>query len=252
MGRPCLTHDLILSLMGIGITGMTPLSANLVEIFQRGSEIAGILDLPANHWPGPGQYLPCQPVSDDAGLLPSHLFRVLGTPGQLTVGPIPVNWQPGDSLICTAPQGRGFNLPGSARRVGLIPYGVSPFRLLCLGKQALSQGAVVALYTETMLPPEVLVGMPSQVEVLPLDALVENPDWPDFLAIDLERSAIERFRGQITPERLNCGGEVLVRTPMPCRGVGECGVCAVHTSRGWRLACEHGPVFPMAEVFDVA
>lgn len=231
---------------------MTPLSANLIEIFQRGSEIAGVLDLPVKHWPQPGQYLPCQPVTGGVDLLPANLFRVLGHPDQLTVGAIPATWQPGDSLICTAPQGRGFSLPRSARRVGLIPYEVSPFTLLSLGNDALSRGAVVALFTDAVLPPEELVEMPSQVEVLPLDALVENPGWPDYLAIDLERSAIDRFRDQHAPQRLSCDGEVLVRTPMPCRGMGECGVCAVHTRRGWRLACEHGPVFPKAEVFDVA
>jgi hypothetical protein len=231
---------------------MTYNTATLIEIIQRGSEIAGVLDLPAKHWPQPGQYLPCQPVTGGNDLLPTNLFRVLGHPGQLTLGSIPPAWQPGEELLCTAPQGHGFHIPASARRVGLIPYAVTPFRLLSLVESALSQRAMVAVFSDSMLSSEELFWMPSQVEVLHFDALVENPGWPDYLAIDLERSAIDQFRDQLPTQCLNCAGEVLVRTPMPCRGVGECGVCAVHTRRGWRFVCDHGPVFPMGEVLNVA
>jgi hypothetical protein len=143
-------------------------------------------------------------------------------------------------------------MPVSARRVGLIPYEVSPFGLLSLVDAALSRGAVVALFSDSVLSPEVLFWMPSQVEVLPVAELLENPDWPDYLAIDLERSAMNRCFDQLAPHCLPCAGEVLVRTPMPCRGVGACGVCAVHTRRGWHFTCTDGPVFPMREVFDVA
>ena len=39
------------------------------------------------------------------------------------------------------------------------------------------------------------------------------------------------------------GAQVLVRTPVPCGGAGECGVCAVTFRSEWRLACKDGPVF---------
>lgn len=228
------------------------LSVNLIELFQQGSETVGVLDLPTEHWPRPGQYLPCQPVDGDTELLAVNLFRVLGHADQLTLGPIPPAWQPGEELICTTPQGHGFNIPASVLRVGLIPYEVSPFRLLSLVDAALSGVAVVAVFSDYVLPPEVLYWMPSQVEVLPLVDLLENPDWPDYLAIDLERSAVDRLFEHLAPHLLTCTGEVLIHTPMPCRGVGACGVCAVHTRRSWRFACSDGPVFPIAEVCDVA
>lgn len=214
--------------------------------------MVGALDLPAKHWPHPGQFLACQALGADIELLPVNLFRVLGHSNQLTLGSLPPNWQPGDGLICTPPQGHGFHLPASALRVGLVPYEVSPFRLLSLVDAALSQGAVVALFSDSVLPPEELSWMPSQVEVLPLEELVEHPDWPDYLAIDLERSAQQRCYDRLAPHCLSSAGEVLVRTPMPCRGVGACGVCTIHTRRGWRFTCLDGPVFPLAEVFDVA
>ena len=43
-------------------------------------------------------------------------------------------------------------------------------------------------------------------------------------------------------------GEVLVVTPMPCGGRAQCGVCTVATAKGAKLACEEGPVFPLAEI----
>ena len=44
------------------------------------------------------------------------------------------------------------------------------------------------------------------------------------------------------------GGEAqaLVRTPMPCGALADCGVCTVRTSRGPKLACKDGPVFDLS------
>jgi hypothetical protein len=41
--------------------------------------------------------------------------------------------------------------------------------------------------------------------------------------------------------------QVLVVTPAPCGGLAECGVCAVTTRRGWKMACKDGPVFSLNE-----
>jgi hypothetical protein len=231
---------------------MTSLQATLVEIFQLGSEIAGAIDLPGNYWPQPGQYLPCQRVGNGSDGLPTHLFRVVGEPGALNLAPIPEAWSPGDRLVCAPPQGHGFALPRPAQRVGLIPFYVSPARLLSLAGTALSQRAAVSLFYDAVPPVDWLERVPSQVEVLPLASLQENPDWPDYLAIDLERPAIPEFVDRVDLQDLHCSGQVLVRTDLPCRGLGDCGVCAVHTRRGWRFACVDGPVFPMAEVLHVA
>jgi len=231
---------------------LTSLTATLVEILQLGPEIAGRVELPSKHWPVPGQYLACQRVRDDMEILPANLFPVLGISHLLTVGPIPAVWQPGDQLACALPQGHGYDVPVSARRVGLVPYRVSPARLMTLVTPVLAGGASVALFYEGHLTQEVLDWVPSQVEVLPLSELLENPDWPDYLAVDLAREAIGSIFEQGALSALNCEGEVLVRTPMPCRGLGECGVCAIYTKHGWRFACKDGPVFSMREVFDVA
>jgi len=36
--------------------------------------------------------------------------------------------------------------------------------------------------------------------------------------------------------------------PMPCGGLGDCGLCAVDLKRGWKLACKDGPVFDLNEL----
>jgi hypothetical protein len=86
--------------------------------------------------------------------------------------------------------------------------------------------------------------------------LKENLSWPDFLAVDLahaELAGLLRFLGLDDPGRpMPFSGQVLIRTDMPCHGVGGCGVCAVQTRRGWRLACVDGPVFDLSEVIHVA
>ena len=231
---------------------MTFLIANLLEIFQLGSEIAGVLDLPRKHWPQPGQYLPCQRVDDAVDGLPTHLFRVVGAADLLNLAPIPEAWSPGDRLACVPPQGHGFALPGFAQRVGLIPFNVSPARLLSIAGTALSQSAAVSLFYETPSTVGWLERVSSQVEILPLSALQENLDWPDYLAVDLDRSVIPEFMDRINICDLHCRGQVLVRTDMPCRGLAECGVCAVHTRHGWRYVCVDGPVFPLEEILHVA
>ncbi len=227
-------------------------TAKLVEVIQLGTEIAGLIDLPEKNWPLSGQYLPCQRLEGDIGGLATPLFPMLIGANRLALGALPSDWQPGDLLACTAPQGHGFHLPGSARRVGLVPYGVSPARLLTLVSDCLVQRAAVSLFTDSSMPQDVLSRVPSQVEILPMNALVEEPGWPDYLAVDMERSALSGFIDQVDPDKWRCEAEVLIFTPMPCRGVGECGVCAVRTRRGWRYACVDGPVFPLEEVVHVA
>jgi len=224
----------------------------LVEILQIGSERAGVLDIPEKHWPDPGQYLGCQRFDDSSEPLPHQLFRIIGDEGILNLSPIPQSWQPGDQLLVTPPQGHGFSLPRDARRLALLPYKVSPTRLLSLVNGALAQNASISLFCETFPDPEIMTQLPSIVEVNQISTLLENLDWPDFLAADLPRDDLEGFSGLFSQESSNMEGQVLVRTPMPCRGLGECSVCTVRTKKGWKYACIDGPVFPLKEILHVA
>jgi len=231
---------------------MPELTAKLVEIFSLGDIRAGILDLPRPAWPEPGQYLPAQALSATSEILPTQLFRVATETERLALAPLPASWQPGDTLVTLPPQGHGFQLPRGARRVALCAIGVDPNRLLPLIPLALAQAATVTLFCDPQPSPDILSQIPSVVEVAPLAALNDNLTWPDALAADLNRDALPRLAEILPEEKLSFEGQVLVRTDMPCHGLAECGVCAVETRHGTKLACVDGPVFDLNEVLHVA
>ena len=228
------------------------MQTKLIEITHIGSSTAGVLDIPPKFWPQPGQYLPCQRDADHLNILPTNLFRILGPDGRLYLAPLPEYWLPGDHINCLPPQGKGFSLPPTARRIGLLALDVSPLRLLPLLKHALAENAALVLFWDAQPNHDILHLLPAMVEVSPTASLVENLDWMDYLAVDLELDKlpqVDTLLGTLNPP---FEGQVLVRTPMPCRGIGKCGVCAVKTHHGWKLACIDGPVFDLQEVHHVA
>jgi hypothetical protein len=231
---------------------MPELKAPLVEVFQLGETLAGVLDLAPKFWPEPGQYLPAQGRQREMELLPINLFRVLGEVGRLSVGPIPKTWQPGEQIFLLSPNGHGFHLPASARRVGLCAVNVSPSRLLSLVPLALAQDSAVTLFCDPQPTQDILQRVPSVVEVAPISVLQENLAWPDFIAIDLPHKLLPLLDKILNKKNLPVEGQVLVRTSMPCHGLGECSVCTVETRHGNKLACVDGPVFPLKEVLHVA
>jgi hypothetical protein len=191
--------------------------------------------------PAPGQYLSaCS--SSLAEPLPVALFPAGLEGDELVVAPpLPAHWTAGTQLSLRGPLGRGFRLPVSARRVALAGLDVSPSRLLPLAFQALAQHASVALYSR-FIPH----GLPPEVEVLQPDLLPEASAWADYLAIDaplIEMANLRQAMGLGLYARPACQVQVLLLAHMPCGGMAECGVCAVPTRDGWRLACSDGPVF---------
>ena len=226
--------------------------SNLLELTQIGSSRSGIFDLPEKHWPLPGQFLPCQRDVDRTDTLVTNLFRSFGDEGRLTLEPIPADWYPGDDVQYLTAQGHAFQLPPSARRIGLLPLGVSPLRLLALLPHALAQDASLALFLNSNQRDEFLYHIPSMVEVVPGSTLTENLEWLDYLAVDLERDVLESLSDVFNKPALPFVGQVLIRTIMPCRGLGTCGVCTIKTNEGWQMVCKDGPVFDLAEVLNVA
>ena len=117
---------------------MHNLTAKLVEVFQLGGEVAGVLDMPPSAWPQPGQYLPAQRLSGEQGILPTPLFRVTDETDRLCVGPLPLNWTPGELLKFLPAQGRGFQLPLSASsdrpgRLGGLTFPFASLNPSCSG-----------------------------------------------------------------------------------------------------------------------
>ena len=42
--------------------------------------------------------------------------------------------------------------------------------------------------------------------------------------------------------------QVLVRAPMPCGALAECGVCALTVRHEWKMICKDGPVFELNSI----
>lgn len=213
----------------------------ITELRLEADGLSGRICLPQGMSPAPGQYLIAS-GPDALEPLPVTIFPSRILPGVvIAVPPLPATWSAGMELHLRGPLGRGFRVPGSTRRLALAGLDGSPARLMPLIEPALEARAAVAVYAR-FTPRD----LPEEVEVLPLDMLPEAPAWADFLAIETSSASLPTLRQQLglKPfQRPACETQVLVTAPMPCSGMGECGVCAVSTSAGWKLACVDGPVF---------
>jgi hypothetical protein len=197
--------------------------------------------------PAPGQYSLAFDPAQESNPLSIPLFAGEINPHEfLAIPAARVPWGPGTLLSLRGPLGHGFTLPQEARRVSLAALGETPARLMPLALQALRGGADVALFTDLLFP-----GLHSAIEMHPLVALPEALSWADFLALELridQIPAVGDFLGLAPGARPPCTGQALVITPMPCGGRAACGACAVLTRRGWKLACEDGPVLDLWEI----
>ena len=197
--------------------------------------------------PAPGQYLLAHAEDSDAPVATAvFAARTLAHPRQnggdgfVAAGPMPASWLPGTCLHLRGPIGRGFTVPASARRIALVAFDGSSSALLPLLDTAFQQDAAVTLVCEHA--PE---DLPLQVEIQPMSALIDSLQWADYVACESNRESLCSLKEKLArPLSWKLGLlQVLVRTPMPCGGLAECGVCAVKVRGGYRLACEDGPVF---------
>jgi NAD(P)H-flavin reductase len=222
-------------------------------VLLDGSTAARILCAP-NLIPAPGQYLLAHADGSDAPLPVSVFLAESNNQGFLAAPPLPIAWNPGTRLHLRGPLGHGFALPMSARRVALVAWDNDSARLSPLMDLAHKQEAAVTLVSDTQ--PE---DLSLQVEVQPLSALNEVIKWADYIAVDVERESLHQLRerfesGQQAKGRVGSGSfipnemQVLVSMPMPCGGVAECGVCAVHVKHNWKMACKDGPVFALNDL----
>ena len=200
---------------------------------------------PQNMIPTPGQYLLASDASSSP--LPVPLYYTDSAPaGFIASPPIPESWMPGVDVFLRGPLGHGFDIPASARRVALIAYDDSPSRLRGLIQPALKQGAALVVVSDFAID-----NLPDEVEAQPLSALAEIIAWADYVAFDAARENLFELRQRLGKlNQLSAGREaqILIRTPVPCGGVAECGVCAVTLKSGWKMACKDGPVFEWSEL----
>jgi hypothetical protein len=204
---------------------------------------SGLLACPLALQPAPGQYLLAASRSP-AEVLPVPLFPA-SLPGKelALASPLPPSWTAGMELVVRGPLGKGFNLPHTARRLALAALDCTPALLRPLAFLALAQGAAVTIHCD-----QAATGLPSEVEILPLDQLAETVRWADFLGAAFLLAGLERFRraaGLKIHQRLQIPAQALLLTSLPCANLAGCGLCAVPTPHGWKLACADGPVFDL-------
>ena len=203
------------------------------------------ISCPANLTPSPGQYVLASDEPDSP--LPVPIFYTASAPqGFIASAPVPDSWTPGMEVHLRGPLGRGFSLPLSARKVGLIAFDDAPSRLRGLIAPALKQSAAVVLVTDLDSD-----SLPDEVEVQPTSALAEIVEWGDYLAFDVAREnlfELKEYLWSMKQAWAKNEAQLLIRTPMPCGGVADCGVCAVTLKSGWEMACKEGPVFELKEI----
>ena len=220
----------------------------LVELSLEDGLTGGRLLCPPVLVPAPGQYLQAHDTASSAPLS-TGLFSAGQAPGGFLVAPpLPPAWRPGMELALRGPCGRGFSPPDGAQRVALLALGVSGARLLPVLRQALEHGAAVGLAASS-----VSSQIPPEVEIHPVAAAAELVAWADYLAVDLPRDSLPGLRAVLGLEAGSvpiAAAQVLVYTEMPCGGLADCGVCAVPSGRGWKLACVDGPVFTLSDVLE--
>jgi len=221
--------------------------AHVDETYIDGWRAARIV-CPANLVPAPGQYLLAQAGSGTDSPLPVPVhFAAPASNGFYAAGPLPVAWTPGTTLTLKGPLGKGFQLPPAARKVLLASWSNSSGRVLSLLEACRHQNAEIVLLSETT--PE---SIPLAVEILPPAALLETAQWADYAALDIPREQIEAVLvSQPVSDCLHLlsdYAQVFIETPVPCGGLADCGICAIQTRSGIRLACKDGPVFNLAEI----
>jgi NAD(P)H-flavin reductase len=192
----------------------------------------------------PGQYLLASAQED---ILPTPLFLQGREANDILTTPnVPSHWHPGTRLLLQGPLGKGFAIPVEARHIILAGFCDAGYRLFPLLPTTSRAGRTVTFFVDTS-PPD----LPKWVEVLPLDMLAENLAWADYVALDLCETRLPEIRSHLKnakPPTLKM--EVLIRTPLACGGKGDCGLCVVHTKKGLRYACEHGPVFNWSDLVE--
>ncbi len=205
--------------------------------------LSGQLRCPRQIQPQPGQYLLARPLNSRQ-TLPEALFPASLPADELTLAaPLPSVWLPGQTLRLRGPLGRGFQPPAVAVRAALVPLSGQMDRLRPLMALLLQRGVNIAVFSA-----RAPANLPAEVEILPLEDLPDAPDWADYLAVDLKAAQLMECARllSIRPGRqLACPAEALVLTPLACGGLADCGLCALETRRGWRLACKDGPVFDL-------
>ncbi len=159
---------------------------------------------------------------------------------------------PARKIDAFGPLGCGFTLPATTKNL-LVPIdfelGMGVFLVGSLFTMRKSLNVTLAFESKNPLPAAIVRRFPPHVEItttLTTDRLL----WPDAIIAIGGIPFYQRLKARLSAVRLRpapgLAQILLADAPLrPC-GVGACGLCAVPTAAGSRLACLAGPVFDLA------
>jgi dihydroorotate dehydrogenase electron transfer subunit len=223
---------------------MKTAKGKLEEIYLDGS---ARIACPPELTPAPGQYLLAHADGSDSPL-PVPVFSSLPSPqsGFRSAPGLPASWRPGQSLHLRGPIGHGFTIPATARKIALVAFDDAPARLLGLLSSALKQNAEVVVICNSAAE-----DLPEIVEIQPLKALPDALQWAEYAAMDVSRENLNLLRERLAEKvqvTAKIEAQVLIRSPMPCGALAECGVCALAIHHDWKMICKDGPVFELRDL----
>lgn len=223
---------------------MKTAKGKIEETYLDGS---ALLSCPPELIPAPGQYLLAHADGSDSPLPIPVFFSLPALHSGFRSAPtLPFSWRPGDPLSLRGPIGHGFDLPSSVRKIVLVAFDESPARLQGLIPIALKQNAEVVVVCDSQTE-----DLPEVVEVQPLKGLPGALKWADFAAWDVARENLNRLKETLAGSEhlaVRMEAQALVRAPMPCGTLAECGVCALVVHHHWKMICKDGPVFELKEL----
>lgn len=200
----------------------------------------------------PGQYISASVDTGQDDPIPAALFIESTDNNEVSIcSPSPERWIPGQQITFRGPLGHGFRIPQLLRRMLLIGLDAHPGRLMAMVQAGIRMRSDVVIAGDFTSDPQVTKDIPPLVELASLDRLTELLDWADFVGLDVPLERIQYF-GELIPDKgprmIKGNIQVLVHTSMPCGGIAECGICSVRTKRGYKLACQDGPVFDLSDL----
>ncbi len=200
----------------------------------------------------PGQYLAVSSRTEEDNQIPLSLFIESSTKNEISIGsPAPRNWYPGHEITFRGPLGQGFSPPLILKRLALVGFDDNPNRLMALVNHTFNQNVDIVMAGDFISNPVIARDIPAHVELSKLDHLDDLFSWADFIAIDVPLFRIQdlnKILRTTTAKSPRGDMQVLIYTSMPCATIAECGICAVKTIRGYKLACQDGPVFNLNDI----
>ena len=225
---------------------ISPMKLGEGQLFEIYLDASIRIICPPELIPAPGQYILAHASGSDSPLAVPVFFSDSAPNGFRSAPMMNSSWNPGTRLNLRGPLGRGFSIPLFTRKVALIAFDDSPARLRGLISIALKLDAEVVLVSDSALD-----DIPEVVEVQPLQAMTDIYQWADYAAFDVARENLNQLKekfGRMNQAKSPREAQVLVRAPMPCGALAECGVCALTIRHEWKMICKDGPVFEMKEL----